>query len=100
MTKRYYLKKKCERCKGKGECQVVTYYPKTRLEKPCKTCKGTGEVKGAEVTELIVRVLNEIDGEINNKKHISYMDYNTGLIEAKQFILKELIVEQSSTGGK
>ncbi len=100
MTKTYYLKKEC-----KCTCHKGVYLPNHEYNGAVLCCDGMPITKGAEVTEWVVRVLNEIDENIKecqnyreNKENDRDMRVNASIEEmiwkkAKQFILKGLIVE-------
>ena len=89
----YYLKK---------ECGCWCHTNKYLIGLVVLHCRNDclGFTKGQEVTELYTKLLSEIDKEVKKveDKPIVIDSYCSGLLIAKQILLKEVIVE--TIGGK
>ncbi|MAH47053.1 hypothetical protein CMI37_14595 [Candidatus Pacearchaeota archaeon] len=90
MTKhQYYLKKECGCWCHTNKCKGI--HAGNYCRNDC-----LGFTKGQEVTELYTKLLSEIDKEVKKveDKPIVIDSYCSGLLIAKQILLKEVIVEE------
>ena len=86
MINKYFIKEKCENID-----RFPNWHTKPESFHDCPICHKQGFTKGADVTDYITGLFEEIDKCIDTTNDIRH---NHGLNISKQLILKGLIVEK------
>ena len=82
-TKRYFIKEKCNYCEETGQINIIT----EPYKEDCILCKTKGFVKGADITEYITGLLDEIDTtqlDNSDRKSLHKILWNKGFFRNRR----------------